>query len=96
MDGLNAFTFDNIYTDILMRQGAIWLLVIAVLFYRLARKRNDSFNFAIVAWGIYGITEVHGLNVYMLFVILLVNELFENSRHVEMECREREGVQKSI
>lgn len=36
--GLNAFTFDNIYTDILMRQGAIWLLVIAVLFYRLARK----------------------------------------------------------
>lgn len=51
--GLNAFTFDNIYTDILMRQGAIWLLVIAVLFYRLARKRNDSFNFAIVAWGIY-------------------------------------------
>lgn len=79
-----------------MRQGAIWLLVIAVLFYRLARKRNDSFNFAIVAWGIYGITEVHGLNVYMLFVILLVNELFENSRHVEMECREREGVQKSI
>lgn len=94
--GLNAFTFDNIYTDILMRQGAIWLLVIAVLFYRLARKRNDSFNFAIVAWGIYGITEVHGLNVYMLFVILLVNELFENSRHVEMECREREGVQKSI
>ncbi len=74
---LQYLTFDNIYTDILMRQGAIWLFILVILFFLLAKRKNDSINFAIVAWGIYGITEVHGLNVYMLFTILLINELFE-------------------
>ena len=73
---LNYFTFDNIYTDITMQQGLIWVIILAVLFFLIAIKRNDANNFAIIAWGVYGITEVHGLNVYMLFVVLLVNELF--------------------
>lgn len=81
---LNSFTFDNIYTDILMRQGAVWLLIITALFFLLARKKDDNINFAIVAWGIYGITEVHGLNVYMLFVMLLVNEFFEDNKLTEV------------
>ncbi|WP_432629600.1 hypothetical protein [Brotaphodocola sp.] len=74
---LNYFTFDNIYTDISMRQGIIWLILLIVLFYVLAKRKNDDINFAIIAWGIYGITEVHGLNVYMLFVVLLTCELFK-------------------
>lgn len=89
---LNSFTFDNIYTDILMRQGTIWLLIIAIFFVMLARKQKDNINFAIVAWGIYGITEVHGLNVYMLFVMLLVNELFENNQMTERLYLRRKGI----
>lgn len=89
---LNSFTFDNIYTDILMRQGTIWLLIIAIFFVMLARKQKDNINFAIVAWGIYGITEVHGLNVYMLFVMILVNELFKNNQMTERLYLRRKGI----
>ena len=89
---LNSFTFDNIYTDILMRQGTIWLLIIAIFFVMLARKQKDNINFAIVAWGIYGITEVHGLNVYMLFVTILVNELFKNNQMTERLYLRRKGI----
>lgn len=77
---LSYFTFDNIYTDIAIQQGLIWVVIVSILFFLLARKKNDASNFAIIAWGIYGITEVHGLNVYMLFVVLLVNELFQNKK----------------
>ena len=80
---LNYFTFDNIYTDILMQQGVIWFVIISILFFLLAKKKNDAINFAIIAWGIYGVTEVHGLNVYMLFTILLVNELFRKNDKVK-------------
>ena len=67
---LKQFTFDNIYTDLCMQQGIIWLVTIILLFYKLNQLNNDKINFAIIAWAIYGITEVHGLNVYMLFPIL--------------------------
>ncbi len=80
---LNQFTFDNIYTDLCMQQGIIWLVTIILLFYKLNQLNNDKINFAIIAWAIYGITEVHGLNVYMLFPILLVSELFDKKQNIE-------------
>ena len=76
---LSYFTFDNIYTDIAIQQGLIWVVIVSIYFF-IGKKKNDASNFAIIAWGIYGITEVHGLNVYMLFVVLLVNELFQNKK----------------
>ena len=66
-----------------MQQGIIWLVTIILLFYKLNQLNNDKINFAIIAWAIYGITEVHGLNVYMLFPILLVSELFDKKQNIE-------------
>ncbi len=73
---LNAFTFDCIYSYMLINQGIIWLILLAILFAMLAKRNNPKDNTAIIAWALYGVTEVQGLNCFSCMPILLLTKLF--------------------
>lgn len=73
---LNAFTFDCIYTYMLINQGIVWLIILTVLFAKLAQRKNTKDNVAIVAWALYGVTEVQGLNCFSCMPIILLAKLF--------------------
>lgn len=71
-----GFTFDNIYTYSMMCIGIVVLVMICIAFYLVARRGNLRNNLFILLWGLYAMTEVQGLNCYMLFPILFVALLF--------------------
>ncbi len=68
---LNNFTFDNAYVYFMSNIGIIWLIIICICFYLLAKKKNVKTSIFIIAWALYGMTEVHGINGYECFPILL-------------------------
>jgi hypothetical protein len=73
---LNAFTFDCVYTYMLINQGIIWLILLTILFAKLARRNNPKDNVAIISWALYGVTELQGLNCFSCMPILLLTKLF--------------------
>ena len=73
---LNGFTFDCIYTYMLINQGIIWLILLTILFAKLAKRKNPKDNIAIIACALYGVTEVQGLNGFSCMPILLLTKLF--------------------
>lgn len=73
---LNGFTFDCIYTYMLINQGIIWLILLTILFSKLARRKSSKDNVSIIAWALYGVTEVQGLNCFSCMPILLLTKLF--------------------
>lgn len=77
---LNAFTFDCIYTYMIVNQGIIWLIILSYLFIMLARSKNIENNISIIAWALYGITEVQGLNCFSCMPILLIVQLFQKGK----------------
>lgn len=85
---LNTFTFDNTYTFLCISQGIIWLVIISVLFYKLAKYGTARICFTIIAWALYGITEVHGLNVCMCFPVMLIALLFDTQSYICEESME--------
>lgn len=76
--GLNSFTFDSIYALFFTNIGIVWLLVICVSFYLLAKKNDIRQCILIIAWALYGMTEVHGINCYQCFPILMIVDLLNN------------------
>lgn len=78
---LNGHTFDNVYSFLLINYGFLWLLFLIVLFYKLAQINSEKDNIVILLWAIYGITEVHIINPFLFFPIMLVSKLFQN-RHM--------------
>ena len=72
---LNTFTFDNLYSFLFMQMGMIWIGVISgliVLAYKKFDFRNKLF---IVIWALYSVVEVHGLNCFKFFPLLLLSTL---------------------
>jgi len=76
---ISGITFDNVYTYLLVTQF-VWLLVVMVLFHRLARKGDVKFCIFLLAWALYGVSEIHVLNPFLFFAILLVTTLFDEER----------------
>lgn len=68
---LSGITFDNVYTYLLVTQF-VWLLVVSFLFYKIANRGTVKHCIFILSWALYGVAEIHALNPYMFFVILLV------------------------
>ena len=77
---LSSFTFDNIYTYFAMSQGIIWAILLSVCFFFLSKRCGDREKFAIIVWILYGMTEVHGLNCYMCFPLLITTYLLKDVR----------------
>lgn len=66
-----GFTFDNIYSYLMINVGIVILLLVVVCFYKVAKQGNLKNNIFILIWALYSMTEVHGLSCYMCFPILL-------------------------
>lgn len=77
---LNGFTFDCTYSSLWVMQGAVWLVVISIAFYKLAKLRSNKINVMLIVWCLYAITEVHGLNGFKCFPILLIVLLLQNKQ----------------
>lgn len=73
-------TFDNLYTKLMINNGIVWLVIIAVSFFCLSRLKNNLVNCMIIVWAIYGISEGHGLNGYLCFPILFLTLLLGENR----------------
>lgn len=82
---LNSFTFDNIYAYLLTNIGIIWLVVICICFYFLAKKKEPKLCIFIIVWALYGMTEVHGINCYECFPILMCTVLLKTKKKNEGE-----------
>ena len=61
--------------SVLSNVGLIWLVVICMCFYLLAKKMDTRVSILIIAWALYGMSEVHGINCYECFPILLCASL---------------------
>lgn len=73
---LNTFTFDNLYSFLFLQMGIIWIGVFAVMI-AVVRKRFDFRNkLFMLIWIFYGMVEVHGLNCFKFFPLLLLSTLF--------------------
>lgn len=69
---LNGFTFDCTYSSLMVMQGIIWLIILSIGFWMLGVKRDNRISIAVILWGLYAVTEVHGLNGFLCFPILLL------------------------
>ena len=65
-----GFTFDNIYSYLLINVGIVILVLLIIVFYKVAKQGSLKNNIFILVWALYSMTEVHGLSCYMCFPIL--------------------------
>lgn len=77
---LTQFTFDNLYAFLAVHQGFVWIVILSVLFYLLAKKKNLKINIFIISWALYGITETQGVNGFVCFPIFLIVLLFSQNK----------------
>lgn len=68
---MSGLTFDNLYSYLLVNYGVVWILAISILFCRTARHGRERDCVVLLAWCAYGMTEIHGINPYMFFPLLL-------------------------
>lgn len=75
--------FDNFYSFFIVNYGVIWLLLAGCLIACIARKRITRNNIFLSVWVLYGVTEIHTLNPFMLFPLLLVSVLYRDNPYVD-------------
>lgn len=73
---LNTFTFDSVYSFIFMQMGMAWLVIAAVIAIIVCFKSEFKVKLFILAWILYALVEVHGLNCFRFFPLLLLSTLF--------------------
>ena len=73
--GLNSHTYDCVYTVLAMQYGLIWLIIVCLGFYKIAKNSNIKTSIFIIVWALYSVTEVHPLNCYLSFPILLISQI---------------------
>lgn len=72
---LNNFTFDCIYSQMLYNTGLLSIIILMLMMFRVYLYNDKKTSVFFIIWLVYGITEVHGLNGFMLFPILLISQL---------------------
>ena len=75
---LNFFTLDCTYTSLWINIGWLWIIVLFACFFILAKKREVKISVFIIMWALYAISEVHGLDAYLCFPILMISTLLNN------------------
>ena len=88
-----GFTFDNIYSYLLINVGIVIMLLVIVIFYKVAKQGSLKNNIFILVWALYSMTEVHGLNCYMCFPILFAALVIPGSYRAK---EQRNAVEPSI
>lgn len=72
---LNTFTFDCLYSFLFVQMGMIWIGIITVLIIVACRRFDFRNKVFLLFWVLFGIVEVHGLNCFMFFPLLLLSML---------------------
>lgn len=81
--GITSTSADSTYTSLMMINGWIWLVLICISFSVLAKRENSKVNIMIIVWAVYAVTEVHVLNCYSFFPILLVVFALSKNEHIQ-------------
>jgi hypothetical protein len=74
---LNWFTFDCTYSYLTINMGIIWIILIALIFWKLASYKSNKINIAIIVFSLYAVSEVHALNPFLCYPIILTALLFD-------------------
>lgn len=72
---LNTFTFDNLYSFLFVQMGMIWIVVFSAFMFLVRRKANFKIKVFLLMWTIFSMVEVHGLNCFKFFPLLLLSTL---------------------
>lgn len=72
MSGLTTFTFDNVYSYLLVQGGVIWIALLWLAYYRVSRRASSMDCVMLLLWAVYGLCENVVLNGYFLFPIFLI------------------------
>ena len=75
---MSVFTFDNLYSLLLINVGIVYVLVLSIAIYVATKKLHTRENVFVVIWIIYGFTEVSALNGYAMFPIFLLTAIFQS------------------
>jgi hypothetical protein len=81
--------YDNLYSFFMIEIGAVWLLVISIMFYFISKYNNDKVNICIIVWAFYGMTEVHGWNGFVLFPFLFFTFLLTFNNQQMLRIKEK-------
>ena len=73
------FTLDCAYSFFCCCIGAIWLILICVSFYRLAKLRDPRVSIFLILWALYSVSETITLYVFFFSPLLLISILFRPS-----------------
>lgn len=71
VSGLTTFTFDNIYSYLLVQGGVVWLVLLSLAYFRMSRRVSSVDCVMLLIWAIYGMCENVILNGYILFPVFL-------------------------
>ena len=72
---LNTFTFDCLYSFLLMQMGILWIVVISALFIWMRKKLDFRNKVFLLIWMLFSVVEIHGLNCFKFFPLLLISTL---------------------
>lgn len=70
-----TFTFDNLFSYMFIQLGVIWIITVSILIIQIIKKTNYKFHIYILLWILYSVTEIHGLNGFRYFPILLLSTI---------------------
>ena len=73
---LNTFTFDNLYSFCFMQLGMVWIGIFTVMIAVVCKKAEFRNKLFILIWVLFAMVEVHGLNCFRFFPLLLLSTLF--------------------
>lgn len=73
------FALDCVYSVFCCCIGAIWLILICVSFYKLAKLRDLRISIFLILWAFYGASETLTLYVILFSPLLLISILFRPS-----------------
>lgn len=84
---LNYFTLDCTYTSLWINIGWLWTIILIGCFFLIAQKGSIKTSVFIIMWALYAISEVHGLDAYLCFPILMISTLLDNKYKRESSKR---------
>ena len=82
---LTGFTFDNIYSYLLVQGGLFWIALLSLCFIRASRKLSAKDMVFLLSWALYGMCENTVLNGYNLFPIFLLADTFRGQDNVSVK-----------
>ena len=73
---LNTFTFDNLYSFMFVQMGMVWIVIFSGIAAIVCFKSEFKVKVFMLVWILYAMVEVHGLNCFKFFPLLLLSTLF--------------------